>query len=231
MNQQNIWELKGSQLIKQIKRAEVIKRMLKHSKARLILDVGCAEGFITNYLSQLHAQVIGIDIDQSLKIAKNKVKNASFIYASITHLPFKEETFEAVTLLEILEHLPDTSIDEGITEVNRVLKSGGTLIVSVPYKEKITYIRCIHCGKLTPLWGHIQRFDENKLKSILPQNYAQAEKKHLPNVELISCHKLLGKLPPTIWLIINNILGLIRKGYWIILKYQKCWNTRKPSKA
>jgi len=39
MNQQNIWELKGSQLIKQIKRAEVIKRMLKHSKARLILDV------------------------------------------------------------------------------------------------------------------------------------------------------------------------------------------------
>jgi hypothetical protein len=51
MNQQNIWELKGSQLIKQIKRAEVVKLMLKHSKARLILDVGCAEGFITNYLS------------------------------------------------------------------------------------------------------------------------------------------------------------------------------------
>jgi 2-polyprenyl-3-methyl-5-hydroxy-6-metoxy-1,4-benzoquinol methylase len=79
MNQQNIWELKGSQLIKQIRRAEVVKQMLKHSKAKQILDIGCAEGFITNYLSQLQAQVIGIDIDQSLKIAKNKVKNdASF---------------------------------------------------------------------------------------------------------------------------------------------------------
>jgi len=37
--------------------------MLKHSKAKQILDIGCAEGFITNYLSQLQAQVIGIDID------------------------------------------------------------------------------------------------------------------------------------------------------------------------
>jgi SAM-dependent methyltransferase len=78
MNQQNIWELKGSQLIKQIRRAEVVKQMLKHSKAKQILDIGCAEGFITNYLSQLQAQVIGIDIDQSLKIAKNKVKKRGF---------------------------------------------------------------------------------------------------------------------------------------------------------
>jgi len=99
MIQQNIWKLKGSQLIKQIRRAEVVKQMLKHSKAKQILDIGCAEGFTTNYLSQLQAQVIGIDIDQNLKIAKNKVKNADFIQASITHLPFKDGTFEAATLL------------------------------------------------------------------------------------------------------------------------------------
>jgi ubiquinone/menaquinone biosynthesis C-methylase UbiE len=221
MNQQNIWELKGSQLIRQIKRAEVVKQMLKHSKAKQILDIGCAEGFITNYLSQLQAQVIGIDIDYSLKIAKNEVKNADFIQASITHLPFKDGTFEAATLLEILEHLPNAAINKGIAEVNRVLKSGGTLIVSVPYKEKITYTRCIHCGKLTPLWGHIQSFDENKLKSLLPQNYAQIEKKHIPNIELLSCQRIFGIFPLQIWLIINNILGLIRKGYWIILKYKK----------
>jgi ubiquinone/menaquinone biosynthesis C-methylase UbiE len=221
MNQQNIWELKGSQLIKQIRRAEVVKQMLKHSKAKQILDIGCAEGFITNYLSQLQAQVIGIDIDQSLKIAKNKVKNADFIQASITHLPFKDGSFGAATLLEILEHLPNAAVNKGIAEVNRVLKSGGTLIVSVPYKEKITYTRCIHCGKLTPLWGHVQSFDENKLKKLLPDNYVQTEKKNLPNVELISCNKLLGKFPLTFWLIINNILGTIRKGYWIVLKYQK----------
>ena len=221
MNQQNIWELKGSQLIKQIRRAEVVKQILKHSKAKQILDIGCAEGFITNYLSQLQAQVIGIDIDQSLKIAKNKVKNADFIQASITHLPFKDGTFEAATLLEILEHLPNAVINKGIAEVNRVLKSGGTLIVSVPYKEKITYTRCIHCGKLTPLYGHLQSFDENKIASLLPENYKMVKKKYLPNLELISCSKLLSYMPSRIWLLMNDLLGIIRKGYWITLKLVK----------
>jgi len=177
MAEQNIWKLQGSSsLNRQVRRGHVVKQMLKHSKARLILDIGCAEGFITNYLSQLQAQVIGIDIDQSLKIAKNKVKNADFIQASITHLPFKDGTFEAATLLEILEHLPNAAINKGIAEVNRVLKSGGTLIVSVPYKEKITYTRCIHCGKLTPLYGHLQSFDENKIASLLPENYKMVKK-------------------------------------------------------
>jgi len=120
------------------------------------------------------------------------VKNADFIQASITHLPFKDGSFGPATLLEIFEHLPNAAVNKGIAEVNRVLKSGGTLIVSVPYKEKITYTRCIHCGKLTPLWGHIQSFDENKLKKLLPDNYVQTEKKNLPNVELIYAINYLG---------------------------------------
>jgi ubiquinone/menaquinone biosynthesis C-methylase UbiE len=218
---QNIWELRGSLLIRQMKRAQLVKHTLKRSKAKFILDVGCAEGFVTSFLSQLPAYVIGIDIDESIKIAKTKVKNAYFVYASITHLPFKDGSFEAVTLLEILEHLPNAAINKGIAEVDRVLTSGGTLIVSVPYKEKITYTRCIHCGKLTPLWGHIQSFDEGKLKSLLPKNYAQIEKKHLPNIELILCNRLIGNFPLQIWLIINKILGLIRKGYWLVLRYKK----------
>ena len=44
--------------------------MLKSYKAKLVLDVGCAEGFITNFLSQLPAYVIGIDLDESIKMAK-----------------------------------------------------------------------------------------------------------------------------------------------------------------
>jgi ubiquinone/menaquinone biosynthesis C-methylase UbiE len=218
---QNIWELQGPLLLRQIKRAQIVKSMLSSYKAKLILDVGCGEGFVTSFLSQLPAYVIGIDIDENLKIAKDKVRNASFIYASITHLPFRSQTFEAVTLLEILEHLEDQTINEGIKEVNRVLKSSGALIISVPYKEKITFTRCIHCGKLTPLWGHIQTFDENKFISLLPENYILIKKKHLPNIELISCSRLFGNLPYLLWLVLNNFLGLLRKGYWIVLKFKK----------
>ncbi|MHA1722235.1 MAG: class I SAM-dependent methyltransferase [Candidatus Baldrarchaeia archaeon] len=221
MGHQNIWELQGFLLNRQVRRGQVVKSMLKSSRAKLVLDVGCAEGFITNFLSQLPAYVIGIDLDESIKIAKSKVSRADFIRVTITHLPFKNECFDAITLLEILEHLPNNILNEGIKEVDRVLKPGGTLLISVPYKEKITYTRCIHCGKLTPLWGHLQSFDENKLASLIPKNYEVLEKKHLPNLGLISCSIIFRWMPLRIWLLMNDLLGIIRKGYWILLKYAK----------
>lgn len=219
---QNIWKLQGYLLNRQVRRAQFVKSLLKHSKAKLILDIGCGEGFLTSYFSQLRRQVIGVDIDiESIKIAKNRVKNVSFICASITAIPFRDGTFEAVTVLEILEHLPNATISEGIAEVDRILKPNGTLIVSVPYNEEITYTRCIHCRELTPLWGHLQSFDENKLSSILPENYKLVKEKHLPNLGLISCSKLLSWLPLRIWLLINDLLGIIKKGYWIVIRYVK----------
>jgi 2-polyprenyl-3-methyl-5-hydroxy-6-metoxy-1,4-benzoquinol methylase len=221
MVQQNIWKQKGYLLNRAIRRGQAVKSMLKGSKAKLVLDVGCAEGFITSFLSKLPVYVIGIDVDESIEIAKDKVKNTSFIYASITHLPFRSQVFEAVTCLEVLEHLQDQTIDKGIKEIDRVLKSSGTLIISVPYKEEITFIRCIHCGKLTPLWGHIQTFDENKVTNLLPGYYVLTKKIHMPNVRLISCSPPFRILPYSLWLILNNLLGLIRKGVWIILKYKK----------
>ncbi|MEM1548929.1 MAG: class I SAM-dependent methyltransferase [Thermoproteota archaeon] len=176
MGHQNIWELQGSSLHRQVRRAEVVKSMLKNSKA--VLDAGCAEGFITSFISNLPAYVVGIDLDRdSLKIAKVKVKNVDFVQASITNLPFREHVFNAVTCCEVMEHLPNTIIKEGIKEIDRVLSTKGVLLVSVPYREQITYTRCIHCGKLTPLWGHLQSFDENKVSSLLPKSYRLVKKK------------------------------------------------------
>ncbi|MEM2240134.1 MAG: class I SAM-dependent methyltransferase [Candidatus Bathyarchaeia archaeon] len=217
---QNIWELQGSSLHRQVRRAEAVKSMLENSKA--VLDVGCAEGFITSFISKIPAYVVGIDINRdSLEVAKVKVRNVDFIQASITNLPFRERVFDAITCCEVLEHLPNPIIKEGIKEIDRALSAKGILLVSVPYREQIMYTRCIYCGKLTPLWGHLQSFDENKVSSLLPKNYRLVEKKILPNLGLISCSKIFKWLPFRIWLLMNDLFGVIRKGYWLVLRYQK----------
>ena len=210
MCQQNIWELQGSSLNRQVRRAQVVKHMLRSFKSGLILDVGCAEGF-----------VVGVDLDESIKIAKAKVKNAGFVQATITNLPFKSECFDAITLLEVLEHLPDPIMNEGIQEVDRVLKPKGILIIGVPYKEKITYTRCIHCGKLTPLWGHLRSMDEQKVTKLLPKHYSLITHLTLPNAALISLAGIFKPLPLRLWLSLNSLLGIVSKGYWLLLKYQK----------
>lgn len=220
--QQNIWELRGSLLSRQLRRAQAVKNMLDHTNAQLVLDIGCAEGFVTSFLSGKLTYVVGIELDEeSIKIAKQRVKNADFTRASITHLPFRDKCFEAITLLEVLEHLPDPILKNGIKEVDRVLRMEGFLIISVPYKEQITYTRCIHCGKLTPLWGHLRSMDEERVTTLLPNYYILTDSLHLPNVALVSLTSIFEKFPFKLWLLLNNLLGKLRKGYWLLLKYKK----------
>lgn len=219
---QNIWELKGLMMQRQKRRAQVVRRSLKLSNVKTVLDVGCAEGYTTSFISNVCTFIVGVELNMtSLRIAKSKVKRGIFINASIDYLPFRADCFDAVCILEVLEHLPNEVQCNGLKEADRVLHSKGIIIISVPYKEQIIQTTCIHCQKITPLYGHLHSLDVYKIRSLIPIDYRLIELYHLANVQIISCANFLKPIPLTIWLQINNLLGLVRKGYWIIVKYQK----------
>jgi len=223
MSNQNIWELSGREKHRQKRRAQATAFYLNPTPTDLILDIGCGQGFITSHLLKA-SLAVGLDASKnSLSIAKQKLRqsNVEFVCADATVLPIRTATFNKIAMLEILEHLPEETRKKLCQEVDRILKENGILIVSVPYKEKITYTRCVHCGKLTPLWGHLYSMDEGKVKKLLSDHYILIAKCHLLNVELISTSSIFKLLPTKLWLIINSLLGNLRKGYWIILKYKK----------
>ncbi|MGB7955668.1 MAG: class I SAM-dependent methyltransferase [Candidatus Nitrosopolaris sp.] len=219
---QNIWKTKGPLMIRQKRRAQIVKRSLTDRNVNMILDIGCAEGYTTSFISETSALVVGVELNKdSLKIAKSKVNTASFINASLEYLPFREDTFDAVSILEVLEHLPVELQHNGMKEANRVLRPNGFLLLSTPYKELISYTNCIYCKRDTPLWGHLHSLDENKITDLLPSHFKLTRKCILPNFPIISCSNILESLPLSAWLLINNSLGLISKGYWIVLRYLK----------
>jgi len=191
---QNIWELKGRSLHGQRRRAEVTLMLLNLKFNDIVLDVGCGEGFATSFLANSARFVVG--------------------------LPFKSSIFTKVTLLEVLEHLMKPELC--IKEVERCSSDDSVVVVSVPWREKITYTRCIHCGKLTPLWGHLHSFDLKDIISLFPKSYKLKRKIHLPNTPFISLSRIFSLLSTKVWLLLNNFLGRRkRKGYWIILKLKK----------
>jgi ubiquinone/menaquinone biosynthesis C-methylase UbiE len=222
MSQKNIWELQGPMLQRQKRRAQVISSSLKRDKAKRILDIGCAEGYTTSFISEVCDLVIGIELNmESLKVAKSKVKRGMFICASIEYLPFRANSFDTVCILEVLEHLPSEVQLRGLKEADRVLRDNLDLVISVPYKEQVIQTKCVHCNKPTPMYGHLHSLDVEKVSSLVPANFKLIEVYHLPNIQIVSCSNLLKPLPLIIWLRINSLLGLVRKGYWIIVKYQK----------
>jgi SAM-dependent methyltransferase len=218
---QNIWEAKGHLKQRQRRRAELVHFLLKRQMVKTLLDVGCAEGYATSFFSSTTPTVCGIEIDiNNLRIAK---KNAEFINASIENLPFRGDSFEAVCILEVLEHVPDEIQQKGLGEANYVLKNNGPLIISVPYKENIIHTKCVHCGQMTPLYGHLHSIDETYMISKLPSypNFSLTKKYRLPNVEMISCISAFERFPLHLWMLVNKVLGIIRKGYWIVMLFSK----------
>jgi 2-polyprenyl-3-methyl-5-hydroxy-6-metoxy-1,4-benzoquinol methylase len=86
-----------------------------------ILDIGCGAGY-----NLKNKNWYGIDVDKNaVKLAKITGKAK---YGSIFKIPFKNETFDGICCLEVVEHVKDKK--KAIKEIFRVLKYNGKVIVS-----------------------------------------------------------------------------------------------------
>jgi hypothetical protein len=99
--------------------------------AQHTLDCGCAFGFVVEALREIDVDAEGVDvsffaIDHASPGARGHVRQGSLL----DRLPFDSASFDAVTALETLEHLPPESIPAAIAELRRV--SGGYLMATIP---------------------------------------------------------------------------------------------------
>jgi len=130
-----------------------------------ILDVGCGNGFFLNSLMQGERQykrLIGLD---SSKEALKYVKTEN-ILGSITCIPFKNKSFDLITCLEVLEHLPQEDFRKGILELQRVSKK--YILLTVPNEEDLeqSLVICPECCCWFNSGLHMRSFNEKKLQDL-----------------------------------------------------------------
>jgi SAM-dependent methyltransferase len=93
---------------------------------KVILDVGCGKGQLVKELSKQAKYVVGIDSSEALKNYNNEW-NYYFIRADCHNLPFKENVFDLVISIGMLEHI--TSYERAILEMKRALKQHGYMLL------------------------------------------------------------------------------------------------------
>lgn len=105
------------------------------------LDAGCGGGILTLEMSELGANVLGVDgsqemIDAAIRQVGPLSDRVAFKrIVSIASIDVAEASFDGVLCSSVLEYVD--SIDETLFELNRVLKIGGKLILSVPNKYSL----------------------------------------------------------------------------------------------
>jgi SAM-dependent methyltransferase len=87
-----------------------------------VLDAGCGEGVLVEEYGERLA-IEGVDPNYS----SNRVRAAS-----VTSLPYADASFDRALCLDVLEHLPFADQSRALAELQRVLRPGGELLVSVP---------------------------------------------------------------------------------------------------
>ncbi len=104
---------------------------LDHSR---VLDLSCGTGYGADYLGACAGQIVGIDCAPEI-VAQSRVRyprtNVSFLAMDGCALAFRDSTFDCIVSQDTIEHIHDDG--RFVTEVARVLKPTGTLVIFTPH--------------------------------------------------------------------------------------------------
>ncbi len=138
------------------------------------LDAGCGRGSYVAFASSKGARAIGIDIvSGGMKIAK-KNSTGEFLVGDVRALPIKDDYFDYVVSYGVVEHFKET--DKALREIFRVLKPGGTAVISVPglitlhwltktFSKAVGTWGCGYERSFTP-WGFKKMLENENLKVV-----------------------------------------------------------------
>lgn len=120
---------------------------------KVVLDIASGEGYGSNLLSSVADEVYGVDIDMSaIKHAQKKYQrgNLSFKQGCCESIPLGDASVDVVVSFETIEH--HDKHQEMMSEIKRVLKPSGMLIISSPdkyeYSDEPSYVNEYHVKEL-----------------------------------------------------------------------------------
>jgi len=141
-------------------------------RSRQVLDVGCAEGFVSAHLAQGFREGVlfaGVDVDQaSLLRGRRLLPPMHRGVGDAQRLPFPDDRFDLVICNEVLEHLDSPEV--ALRELKRVACSH--LLLSVPHEPWFRTMNAMR-GKHLREWGndpeHVQQWTARQFAEFVGQ--------------------------------------------------------------
>jgi 2-polyprenyl-6-hydroxyphenyl methylase/3-demethylubiquinone-9 3-methyltransferase len=137
-----------------------------------VLDVGCGEGRFAAALARAGASVVGIDVaEEPLRRARELHPELDVrLVNSEGGWELADASFDVVWAGEVIEHVADTAA--WLSEVRRVLRSGGRLLLSTPAHGRLTILalafsRRAFAARFDPRGDHLRFYSRATLTELL----------------------------------------------------------------
>lgn len=95
-----------------------------------ILDLGCGSGRDLKYFGSLGYEAVGLEQSEALRKHAQEYSGACVLGGDMLHLPFTEESFDALWCCASLVHFTRTELRQALVEIVRVAKKGAVLFLS-----------------------------------------------------------------------------------------------------
>jgi len=106
-----------------------VRRQLEGMTNISILNVGIATG-ATSIMLEEFGSVTNLEYDKDCCEFVRKELNMEVTQASLTDLPYKDNTFDLICAFDVIEHIEDDAA--AVSEINRTLKTSGQFMITVP---------------------------------------------------------------------------------------------------
>ena len=188
-----------------------IYESIKNNQCKKLLDIGCGDGRLINFLSQKFSSIFftGIDYDQkSIQWAKvfNKGENINFISGKLED--HNQNDYDTICVVETLEHIHPNELNVFCKEIEKKLLKGGHLFITVPHKNK----------KLID--KHFQHFDFDSIKNLFSKDLKIIEQLGFPKKNIY--FTLLNKIfYNRIWFWEINYINQLKLKSYKLVKNEK----------
>lgn len=159
-----------------------VEELLKQSgkknskKALRAIELGCGEGYSTVRLHKMLSKSTKLYASEYVKKLVPKAQKLNpkvkVIQESVYELTHKDNTFDIVFLLEVLEHLDYP--DKALEEIRRVLRPGGVLILGVPREplwRALNMMRGKYLKDFGNTVGHLNHWSARSLVKHVEQHF------------------------------------------------------------
>ncbi len=155
---------------------EILRQLKRHLAGRdAILDYGCGAGHLLDELLARGYRAAGMDFSaRSVAAVAEQFGSRSGFLGAYTPdaLGAGTHRFDAILVLEVVEHLYDDVLEIMLKDLRGLLRPGGVVIFSTPNEENLAQrtVLCPCCEQTFHRWQHVRSWSEHGLRRHLEQH-------------------------------------------------------------